>query len=60
MKRLAGVTAATCAALVLAPAGVAGGGLPVPTTKALGLSVVSSPPEYVSGDDARVEVAVPT
>ena len=60
MKRLAGVTAAACAALVLAPAGVAGGGLPVPTTKALGLSVVSSPPEYVSGDDARVEVAVPS
>ena len=58
MNRLAGVTAAAVAAVVLAPA-AGGGGLPVPTTKALGISVVSSPPEYVSGGDARVEVAVP-
>ena len=52
MKRLAGVTAAACAALVLAPSAMAA------APPALTIRVVSSPPAYVSGDDARIEVAV--
>src|SRR6187455_176884 len=40
-------------------AGAAAGGPPAGIHGALGLRVVSSPPQYVSGGDARVEVAVP-
>ena len=46
------VVAAVCAALAVAPAAAARGGL-------LELSVVSSPAQYVSGGDARIEVSVP-
>ena len=50
-RRLAAVAAAG-AALAVAPAAMAG-------SDKLEVSVVSSPPEYVSGGDARIEVAVP-
>ena len=50
-RRLAAVAAAG-AALVVAPAALAG-------NDKLELSVVSSPAQYVSGGDARIEVAVP-
>ena len=50
-RRLAAVAAAG-AALFVAPAATA-------ATDALGLTVVSSPAQYVSGGDARIEVAVP-
>jgi ferric-dicitrate binding protein FerR (iron transport regulator) len=50
-RRLAAVAAAGAAFVVVPAATGATGGLE--------LSVVSSPAEYVSGDDARIEVAVP-
>src|ERR687897_78865 len=50
-RRLAAVAAAG-AALAVVPAATA-------ATAGFGLSVVSSPAEYVSGGDARIEVAVP-
>jgi hypothetical protein len=50
-RRLAAVAAAA-AALVVAPAALA-------TPDSIELSVVSSPAQYVSGDDARIEVSVP-
>ena len=50
-RRFAAVAAAG-AALVVVPAAIAG-------NDKLELSVVSSPAEYVSGGDARIEVAVP-
>src|SRR5687767_3086761 len=50
-RRLA-VVAAVGAALVAAPAALA-------TPDSVELSVVSSPAEYVSGGDARIEVSVP-
>jgi hypothetical protein len=50
-RRLAAVAAAG-ATLAVAPAATA-------ATDALSLTVVSSPAEYVSGGDARIEVAVP-
>src|SRR5215212_12284085 len=53
------VTALAVAALSCAPGAVAAGGPPAGIHDALELRVVSSPPQYVSGGDARVEVAVP-
>ena len=53
------VVALAVAAFSGAPAAVAAGGPPAGIHDALQLWVVSSPPEYVSGGDARVEVAVP-
>src|SRR5688500_20370969 len=50
-RRLAAVVAVG-AAFVVAPAATA-------ATEGFALSVVSSPAEYVSGGDARIEVAVP-
>ena len=50
MRRFVTLVVAT-AALAAAPAALAQGELTV--------EVVSSPPQYVSGNDARVEVAVP-
>ena len=50
-RRLAAI-AAVGAALVVAPAATA-------ANDALALTVVSSPAQYVSGGDARIEVAVP-
>ena len=50
-RRLAAVAAAG-AALVVAPAALA-------TPDSLELSIVSSPAQYVSGGDARIEVSVP-
>jgi hypothetical protein len=55
MKGIMRVALAAAAALVLAPAALAEGG-----GGKLAIEVVSSPPAYVSGGDARVEVAVPT
>ena len=53
MKRSVGITLA--AAVALALASNAWGA----NDKKLGLEVVSSPPQYVTGGDARVEVSVP-
>src|SRR5215212_9030407 len=53
------VTALAVAALSCAPGAVAAAGPPAGIHDALQLRVVSSPPQYVSGGDARVEVAVP-
>jgi hypothetical protein len=52
------VTAFAAAAFVCVPAAAAAGP-PAGLHGALDVRVVSSPPQYVSGDDARVEVAVP-
>ena len=52
MKLKLGVALATLAALALAPNALAG-------NDKLEITVVSSPAEYVSGGDARIEVAVP-
>jgi hypothetical protein len=52
MKRSVGITLAAAAALVLSSNAWA-------AKDKLELTVVSSPPQYVSGDDARVEVSVP-
>ena len=52
LTRLFAAVAAAGAALAVAPAAIAG-------SDKLEVSVVSSPPEYVSGGDARIEVAVP-
>ncbi len=55
--RGAAVTTFAAAALVCIPTAAA---TPPPGLHgALALRVVSSPPQYVSGDDARLEVAVP-
>ena len=51
--------AAAAAALVTIPAATAATGLPGGLHGALVISVVSSPAQYVSGGDARVEIAVP-
>ena len=52
MKRSMGITLAAAAALVLASNAWG-------AKDKLELEVVSSPPQYVTGDDARVEVSVP-
>jgi hypothetical protein len=52
MKRSVGITLAAAAALVLSSNAWG-------ANDKLEITVVSSPPEYVSGDDARVEVSVP-
>jgi len=58
-RRLAAV-AAVGVALVVAPAATAAAAdKDKDKDRGLALSVVSSPPQYVSGDDARIEVAVP-
>jgi hypothetical protein len=59
MKRFTWRLAALAAVLVAVPAATAAGGPPAGNQGALAISVVSSPPEYVSGGDARIEVAVP-
>jgi hypothetical protein len=51
--------AATVAAALLVAGPVAAEGPPAGIHDALQLHVVSSPPQYVSGGDARVEVVVP-
>jgi hypothetical protein len=51
--------AAAAAGLICTPAAWAGNGPPAGIHGALDISVVSSPPEYVSGGDARIEVKVP-
>ena len=57
--RFAAFATAACAVLAATPAVGAAEGPPAGTHGTLAISVVSSPPLYVSGDDARVEVAVP-
>jgi hypothetical protein len=59
MKRSTWRLATIAAALVAVPAATAAGYETVGKPNTLQLSVVSSPPQYVSGGDARVEVAVP-
>ncbi len=58
-RRLVLVAAAAVAAALLAQTVTAAGGPPAGLDGALAVRVVSSPPELVSGGDARVEVAVP-
>ena len=55
----AALATAACAALAAATIASAAEGPPAGSHGALAISVVSSPPLYVSGDDARVEIAVP-
>src|SRR5688572_5761037 len=59
MKRLSWPLAALVAVLVTVPAATAAAGPPAGNHGALAISVVSSPAAYVSGGDARIEVAVP-
>ena len=59
MKRLSWPLAALVAVLVTVPAATAAEGPPAGNHGALAISVVSSPAAYVSGGDARIEVAVP-
>ncbi len=54
MKRTTGLVAALLAALVVVPAAAADD-----ASQKLEITVVSSPAKYVSGDDARIEIAVP-
>ena len=54
MKRTTGLVAALLAALVVVPAAAADD-----ASQKLEIAVVSSPAKYVSGDDARIEIAVP-
>jgi Tannase-like family of unknown function (DUF6351) len=59
MKRLTWRLASIAAALVAVPAATAAGYETEGKPNTLHISVVSSPPQYVSGGDARVEIAVP-
>ncbi len=59
MKRLFWPLAAVAAALVAVPAATAAGYERPAKKNALTISVVSSPAAYVSGGDARIEIAVP-
>ena len=60
MKRLTGrLAAALLAALVIAPAAAATDDHGRKKHDELEISVVSSPAQYVSGGDARIEIAVP-
>ena len=59
MKRMTWRLAAVAAALVAVPAATAAGYETPAKKNALTINVVSSPPQYVSGDDARIEIAVP-
>ena len=60
MKRLTGrLAAALLAALVIAPAAAATDDHGRKKHDELEISVVSSPAKYVSGGDARIEIAVP-
>ena len=59
MKRLSWRLAAVTAALVAVPTATAAGYETAGKPNTLHISVVSSPAQYVSGDDARIEIAVP-
>ena len=59
MKRSTWRLAAVAAALVTVPAATAAGYETSAKPNALHISVVSSPAQYVSGGDARIEIAVP-
>ena len=59
MKRMTWRLAAVAAALVTVPAATAAGYETSAKPNALHISVVSSPAQYVSGGDARIEIAVP-
>src|SRR6186997_731857 len=59
MKRLTWRLAAAIAALVAVPTAAAAGYETAAKPNTLHINVVSSPAQYVSGGDARVEVAVP-
>ena len=60
MKRFTLRFAAVAAVLATVPAATAVAGPPAGNHDALAISVVSSPAQYVSGGDARIEVAVPS
>ncbi len=57
--RVSGAAAALAGAAAVCLPAAAAAGPPAGIHDALALRVVSSPPQYVSGDDARVEVVVP-
>src|SRR5918994_409908 len=59
MKRSTWRLAAVAAVLVTVPAATAAGYETAGKPDALTISVVSSPAQYVSGGDARIEIAVP-
>ena len=59
MKRLTWRLAAATAALVAVPTATAAGYETAAKPNQLHINVVSSPAQYVSGGDARVEIAVP-
>ena len=59
MKRSTWRLAAVAAALVTVPTATAAGYETAAKPNALHISVVSSPAQYVSGGDARIEIAVP-
>jgi uncharacterized tannase-like protein DUF6351 len=59
MKRLTWRLAAALAALVAVPTAAAAGYETAAKPNTLHINVVSSPAQYVSGGDARVEIAVP-
>jgi uncharacterized tannase-like protein DUF6351 len=59
MKRSTWRLAAVAAVLVTVPAATAAGYETAAKPNALHISVVSSPAQYVSGGDARIEIAVP-
>ena len=59
MKRTTWRLAAVTAALAAAPAATAAGYETAGKPNTLHINVVSSPPAYVSGGDARIEIAVP-
>jgi hypothetical protein len=59
MKRFTWRLAAVAAVLAAAPAATAAGYETAGKADTLHISVVSSPAQYVSGGDARIEVAVP-
>ncbi len=59
MKRMTWRLAAAAAALVAVPTATAAGYETAAKPNQLHINVVSSPAQYVSGGDARVEIAVP-
>ena len=59
MKRTTWRLAVIAAALVAVPTATAAGYETPAKKNALTINVVSSPAQYVSGDDARIEIAVP-
>ena len=59
MKRMTWRIAAAFAALVAVPTATAAGYETAAKPNQLHINVVSSPAQYVSGGDARVEIAVP-